>query len=63
MSDKIEFNLENLKSLCALNCTHEEIASYFNVSTKTVQRRIQEEPDFSGTYEPLSVCIDVEKLF
>lgn len=52
MSDKkIEFNLDNLRNLCALNCTHDEIASYFNVSTKTIQRRINEEPDFAEAVE------------
>jgi len=47
MREKIEFNLENLENLCKLNVTHDEIAHYFNVSTKTVQRRYNEEPDFA----------------
>ena len=47
MKSKIEFNLEALESLCRLNCTHAEIAAYFNVSLKTVERRYKEEPDFA----------------
>ena len=47
MREKIEFSLEQLEALCRLNCTHDEIAAYFNVSTKTVQRRYNEEPDFA----------------
>lgn len=46
MREKIEFNLDALEKLCRLNCTFEEIAAYFNVSTKTIQRRYNEEPDF-----------------
>lgn len=46
MREKIELNLLNLESLCRLNCTYDEIAAYFNVSTKTIQRRYNEEPDF-----------------
>lgn len=47
MREKIEFSLDSLEKLCRLNCTHEEIAAYFNVSVKTVQRRYKEEPDFT----------------
>lgn len=47
MREKIDFNLEALESLCRLNCTHDEIAAYFNVSAKTVQRRYNEEPEFA----------------
>jgi len=47
MREKIELNLDALEKLCRLNCTHEEIAAYFNVSAKTIQRRYQEEPDFA----------------
>ena len=51
MREKIEFSLEQLEALCRLNCTHDEIAAYFNVSTKTVQRRYNEEPDFANAVD------------
>ena len=51
MKSKIEFNLEALESLCRLNCTHAEIAAYFNVSLKTVERRYKEEPDFAAAVD------------
>lgn len=46
MREKIEFSLEQLEALCRLNCTHEEIAAYFNVSLKTVQNRYKEDEEF-----------------
>jgi transcriptional antiterminator len=51
MRDKIEFNLESLESLCRLNCTLDEIAAYFNVSVKTVERRYKEEDDFAAAVD------------
>ena len=51
MRDKIEFNLDALESLCRLNCTLDEIAAYFNVSIKTVERRYNEEPDFTNAVD------------
>tara|TARA_R110000764_G_scaffold35177_2_gene78536 strand:+ start:2452 stop:2790 length:339 start_codon:yes stop_codon:yes gene_type:complete len=51
MKSKIEFNLEALESLCRLNCTHAEIAAYFNVSLKTVERRYKEELDFAAAVD------------
>ena len=38
--------MEQLEALCRLNCTHEEIAAYFNVSLKTVQNRYKEDDEF-----------------
>ena len=38
--------MEQLEALCRLNCTHEEIAAYFNVSLKTVQNRYKEDEEF-----------------
>jgi hypothetical protein len=32
-------NLEELEKLCAMQCTDEEIAAYFGVSTRTIERR------------------------
>ena len=49
--EKIEFNLDNLERLCALNCTHKEIAAYFNISTKTLQRRLADDEEFAQAVE------------
>ena len=51
MREKIEFSLNQLEALCRLNCTHDEIAAYFNVSTKTIQRRYAEEKDFADAVD------------
>jgi hypothetical protein len=32
-------NLEELEKLCAIECSDEEIAAYFGVSTRTIERR------------------------
>ena len=36
---KAKIDLVELEKLCALQCTDEEIAAFFGVSTKTVERR------------------------
>jgi hypothetical protein len=36
---KSRINVEELEKLCALQCTDDEIAAYFGVSTRTVERR------------------------
>ena len=36
-------NLEELEKLCAMQCTEQEIAAYFGVSTRTIRRRRQAE--------------------
>ena len=40
-----EIDLEELEKLCALQCTDEELALWFKVSTRTIERRRQE-PEF-----------------
>jgi hypothetical protein len=35
----IEIDLVELEKLCALHCTDEEIASFFGVSTRTIENR------------------------
>lgn len=40
-----------LEKLCTLQCTDEEIAAFFNVSTKTIQRRRSENQEFAETME------------
>jgi hypothetical protein len=51
MREEIEINLDSLEKLCRLNCTHDEIAAYFNVSTKTVQRRYKDDADFAAAVD------------
>ena len=36
---KAKIDLVELEKLCAMQCTDEEIAAFFGVSTKTVERR------------------------
>jgi hypothetical protein len=36
---KVKIDLSELEKLCAMQCTDEEIAAFFDVSTKTIQRR------------------------
>jgi len=35
---KAEIDLRQLERLCELQCTHEELATFFRVSTKTIER-------------------------
>lgn len=39
---KAEIDLAELEKLCALQCTDEEIAAWFNVSVRTIERRRKE---------------------
>ena len=34
-----EMDMEELEKLCAMQCTDEEIAAWFNVSSRTIERR------------------------
>jgi hypothetical protein len=43
---KTDIDLVELEKLCQLQCTDEEIAAWFNVSTRTVERR-RLEPEFA----------------
>jgi hypothetical protein len=36
---RIEIDVEELKRLCRLNCTMEEIAAFFECDKKTIERR------------------------
>jgi hypothetical protein len=36
---KSRINMEELEKLCAVQCTDEEIAAYFRVSVRTIERR------------------------
>src|SRR5215469_13491361 len=41
-----DIDLGELERLCGLQCTDEEIAAWFNVSTRTIERR-RLEPEFA----------------
>ena len=43
---RTEIDMAELEKLCQLQCTDEEIASWFNVSTRTIERR-RLEPEFA----------------
>jgi hypothetical protein len=43
---KVELDLQELEKLCAMQCTDEEIAAWFGVSTRTIERR-RETPSFN----------------
>jgi hypothetical protein len=45
-ASRAEIDLVELEKLCGLQCTDEEIAAWFNVSVRTIERRRQE-PEFS----------------
>ena len=43
---RAEIDMAELEKLCQLQCTDEEIAAWFNISTRTIERR-RSEPDFA----------------
>ena len=45
-----DINLEDLEKLCGLQCTDEELAAWFGVSLRTIERRRQE-PAFAEAME------------
>jgi hypothetical protein len=47
---KKELDADQLQGLAAIGATQREIASYFGVSAKTVERRLQE-PDYQSAYD------------
>ena len=42
----VHIDLEQVEKLCALQCTDEEVASFFNVSSRTIERR-KNQPAFA----------------
>jgi len=47
----IEISLDELEKLSRLNCTVEEIAAFFNVSKRTIEYRMENDPDFKEMVE------------
>jgi hypothetical protein len=41
---RVNIDLEQVEKLCALQCTDEELASYFGVSPRTIERRKAQPP-------------------
>jgi hypothetical protein len=48
---RLEFDVEEFEKLCELQCTAEEIASFFRFSVDTLDRRIKEHYDGQGFAE------------
>jgi hypothetical protein len=48
---KLSIDLEELEKLCALQCSEEEIAAWFGVKARTVERRRQKDSAFAATVE------------
>ena len=44
-------DMEAVEKLCRLNCTDDEIASFFGVCRKTVERERKSNPEFNATIE------------
>ena len=48
---RIEIDVEELKRLCRLNCTMEEIAAFFECDKKTIERRYNENIEFQNAID------------
>ena len=46
----VEIDLESLEKLCQLQCTDQEIAGWFGVSTRTIENR-RKQPEFAEVME------------
>ena len=44
---KKDFTIEEIKKLCTLNCTMEEVAAFFGCNKKTIERRMLDDPEIS----------------
>ena len=51
MTRKIEFDLKQVRNLCKLMTTQEEMAAFFNVSLSTIEARMRDEPAFKKAVE------------
>lgn len=48
---RIEIDLEELRKLCELHCTDEEIASWLGISVETITNRKQTDEEFIRVYK------------
>jgi hypothetical protein len=46
----VQIDVVELEKLCALQCTHAELAAWFNVSPRTIEAR-RKQPQFYGAME------------
>jgi len=47
---RAEIDLSELEKLCMLHCTDQELADWFGVTTRTIERR-RTEPEFAAVME------------
>lgn len=47
----IQFDLEGITTLSALNCTLQEVAAFFGAAESTVEHRFRSEPDLKAAWE------------
>jgi hypothetical protein len=47
---RAEIDLSELEKLCILHCTDQELADWFGVTTRTIERR-RKEPEFAAVME------------
>jgi hypothetical protein len=43
----VSIDMEQLETVCGLQCTHEEVAGFFRVTVRTIERRCQRDPAFA----------------
>ena len=48
---RIQFDLEGIESLAALNCTQLEVAQFFGISLATVEHRFNQEPELRAAWD------------
>lgn len=48
---KKELSTESVRKLCAMQCTDAELAAFFDVSRKTIERRKKDDPEFAEAME------------
>jgi hypothetical protein len=51
MNPEKEIDIVELKKLCRLNCTMEEIAAFFDCNKKTIERRMEQDEEFRRAVE------------
>jgi hypothetical protein len=47
----VTIDLGEMAKVCGLQCTDEEVAAFFNVKVRTIERRRQKEPAFAAAME------------
>lgn len=64
MGNLRQVDYDEVKRLAALGCSHDEIGSRFNLSRRTVCRRLIDDDEFALAYEQgrASLCEEVSSL-